>query len=123
MKKIRMGLIALVASCLCVGAASASTLRVVVVQTSDVAAYAKALQEGQALLTKKGSPAHIRAWVARYAGPEAGSVVVSVEYPDLAALAKDDALFASDAEVRAWLQSLGKIRKIVSDSIYEEAKP
>ena len=121
--KIRTGLIALVASFLCVGIANANTLRVVVVQTADLSAYVKSLQEGQALLTKKGSPAHIRAWVARYAGPEAGSVVVSVEYPNLATLAKDDALFEGDPEVRAWLQGLAKIRKIVSDSIYEEAKP
>ena len=48
---------------------------------------------------------------------------VSVEYPNLEALAKDTALMRSDADLRAWLEGLGKIRKIVSDSIYEEIKP
>jgi hypothetical protein len=117
-----MGLIALIASVLFVGAANASTLRVVVVQTSDVAAYMKGLQDGQALLKSKGSSGQIRAWIARYAGPESGSIVVSVEYPSLEALAKDDAMMRNDADLRAWLQGLAKIRKIVSDSIYEELK-
>jgi hypothetical protein len=30
---------------------------------------------------------------------------------------------ASDADLRAWLQSLDKLRKIVSDSIYSEVTP
>jgi hypothetical protein len=121
--KLKMSLIALVASVLFVGAAHATTARVVVVQTSDVAAYVKALQEGQALLKSKGSSAQIHAWVARYAGPEAGSIIVTVEYPSLEALAKDDAMMRNDADLRAWLERLAKIRKIVSDSIYEELKP
>jgi hypothetical protein len=84
---------------------------------------AQANEEGKALLKKKGSSAKIRAWLARYAGEASGSVVVSVEYPNLAALAKDEAMFSTDAELRAWLQGLGKIRKVMSDSIYEELKP
>jgi len=121
--KIRIGLIALIASLLCAGAANATTLRVVVVQTTDAAAYAKALEDGKALLKAKGSPAQLRAWVATYAGESTGTVVVSVEYPNLEALAKDYGLMRSDADLRAWLQGLAKIRKVVSDSIYEELKP
>ncbi len=121
--KIKIGLLALIAALLLVGTANADTGRVVVVQTADVAAYVKALEEGKALLKKKGSSAKIRAWLARYAGEATGSVVVSVEYANLEALAKDDAMFSTDAELRAWLQGLGKIRKVVSDSIYEELKP
>ena len=49
--------------------------------------------------------------------------MASVEYPSLEALARDDARMASDPELRAWLQSLAKLRKIVSDSIYEELVP
>jgi hypothetical protein len=101
-------------------AAQAATLRVLVVETSDAAAYVKAVEQGQALLKSKGSSGAIRVWMARFAGDDAGSIVVSVEYPSLEALAKDDAMMASDADVKAWLQSLDKIRKIVSDSIYTE---
>lgn len=107
--------------CLLGGAAAeAATLRVVVVQPTDVEAYVKAIEQGKALLKSKGSQGTIRVWRARYAGPEAGAVVVSIEFPNLEALAKDDAKMASDPEIKAWLQGLEKVRKVVSDSIYNE---
>lgn len=118
-----MGLIALIAAFLCAGIANANTLRVVVLQTADAAAYVKALEEGKAILKTKGSSGVIRAWQATYAGENTGMVVVSVEYPNLEALAKDYALMRNDADLRAWLAGLAKVRKIVSDSIYEELKP
>ena len=122
--KIRFGLLAIAATLLCSGMANAATMRVVVVETSDIAAYSKAvLTDGQALLKKKGSQGQLRMWVGTFAGPNAGSVIVSVEYPNLEALAKETALMRGDADLRAWLEGLGKIRKIVSDSIYEEVKP
>jgi hypothetical protein len=98
----------------------AAILRVVVVQTTDPAAYAKAIEQGKALLKAKGSPIVLRVWRARFAGSDAGAVVASAEYPNLEALAKDDARMATDAELRAWLQGLDKVRKIISDSVYEE---
>ncbi len=101
----------------------AATLRVVGVKTTDVAAYVKAIENGQTLLRSKGSPAVLRVWRAKYAGDKAGSIVVSVEYPDLGALAKDNVLMATDPEVKSWLQSLDKLRTVDSDSIYEELKP
>jgi hypothetical protein len=100
----------------------ATVLRVVVVQTEDPDAYTKSIQQGQELLTKAGSSGKIRVWRARFAGDEAGTVVVSVEYPDLAAIAADDKRMAENAEISAWLKSLDKLRKIVSDSIYTELK-
>lgn len=104
-------------------AAQAATLRVVVVETSDAAAYAKAIEHGQELLKAKGSQAILRVWKARFAGDQAGSVVVSAEFPNLEALAQDDARMKSDPELRSWLQGLDRLRKIVSDSIYEEQMP
>lgn len=118
--KIKLGLMGILTVLLFATAANATTLRVVVVQTTDAAAYVKALHDGQAMLKAKGSTGTIRAWIATYAGPETGAVIVSVEYPSLEALAKDAAMMRSDADLRAWLASLGKLRKIVSDSIYEE---
>ena len=103
--------------------AQAATMRILVVETSDAGAYAKALAQGEALLKSKGSQIEIRVWRARFAGADAGSVVISAEYPSLEALAKDEALMASDADLRSWLQSLDKLRKIVSDSIYSEVTP
>jgi len=121
--KLKMGLIGLAAALLFAGTANAATMRVVVVETSDVAAYVKALEEGKALLKKKGSPAALHVWYGRFAGPDVGHVAVTIEYPSLEALAKDDNMMRSDAELSAWLAGLNKIRKIVSDSIYEELKP
>jgi hypothetical protein len=121
--KLKFALLGCVATLLSLGVAEAATLRVLVVETPDVSAYVKSLQDGQALLKSKGSPGQIRAWVARYAGENAGKIIVSVEYPNIEALAKDDMLLRSDAQLRGWQQTLAKMRKIVSDSIYEELKP
>lgn len=104
-------------------AAQAVTLRVVKVESPDVTAYAKAIEQGQQLFKSKGSQVTLRVWKARFAGGEAGTVVVTAEYPSLEALAKDDALMKSDAALRSWLAGLDRVRKIVSDSIYEEQKP
>jgi hypothetical protein len=103
-------------------AAQATVLRVVNVQTDDVGAYVKELERGQALLKKMGATAILRVWRARYAGPEAGSVVVSIEYPDLVTFANEDKKVSADADYQAWLKGLQKIRKVVSDSLYEEMK-
>jgi hypothetical protein len=100
----------------------AATLRVVVVQTSDADGYVKELDKGRALFKKAGSPVVLRVWRAQYAGTDAGAVVVSAEYPDLAALARDNEKMGSDPELSAWLKGLDKFRKIVSDSIYQELK-
>jgi len=101
-------------------AAHASVMRVLVVETSDVDGYVRAIEQGKVLPKSKGSPVEIRVWRARFAGDQAGSIVVTAEFPDLEALARNDALEGSDPEVKAWLQGLGKMRKIVSDSIYTE---
>jgi len=121
--KLKTGLIGLAAALLFAGMANASTMRVIYVQAPDVGAYLKALEDGKVLLKQKGSPAQLHVWFARYAGSDAGSVMVTVEYPSLEALAKDDGMMRSDADLRAWLERVGKLRKIVSDSIYEEMKP
>src|SRR6185295_17615111 len=103
--------------------AEAGVLRVVVVEASDAAAYAKAIEQGKALMKAKGLPADIRVWRARFAGERAGSVVAAIEYASLEAFAKADAAMNTDPELKAWLAGLPKVRKIVSDSIYEEIKP
>jgi len=103
-------------------AAAAEVLRVVVVKAQDTAGYVKEIDRGRGLFKKAGSPAVLRVWRAQYAGTDTGAVVVSVEYPDLLALAKDNALMGTDPELRAWLAGLDKYRTIVSDSVYSELK-
>ena len=100
--------------------ANAAALRVVIVQADDVAAYTKALGEGQKILTGLGSTGKLRAWLARYAGPDSGAVAVAIEYADLETLAADEMKNSKDPAFQKWLKDLGKTRKILSDSIYVE---
>src|SRR5262245_16090914 len=115
--RIAFGLLLLLLSA---AAAHATTLRVVVVQTQDPAAYAKALEQLEATMKSKGQQVTIRVWRATYAGDETGSIVVSAEYPSLEALAKSNDMMTSDADLKVQMAALDKIRKIVSDSIYTE---
>jgi hypothetical protein len=47
---------------------------------------------------------------------------VALEYPDMATFAAEDAKAMADPEYRALLKGLDRLRKIVSDSLYEEIK-
>jgi len=97
-----------------------SVSRVVVVETADPAAYAAAIAEGQEILTRLGSESTIRVWVARFAGEGTGTVVSSIEWPNMAAMAVDDALMGGSDEMGAWIAGLAGTRTIVSDSLYQE---
>jgi hypothetical protein len=103
--------------------AQATVLRVVVVQTDDAVTYVKELERGKALLKRLGSSALLRVWRARFAGAETGTIVVSLEYPSMVVLAGDEAKALADPDYLAWLRGLDKLRKVVSDSTYDELKP
>jgi hypothetical protein len=123
MKSRLIAALALVAFLSMLGpAVQAEVLRVVVVKAQDTAGYVKEVERGRGLFKKAGSPVVLRVWRAQYAGTDAGAVVVSAEYPDLVALARDNDKMATDPDLRAWLAGLDKIRTIVSDSIYSELK-
>ena len=117
------GAFALTLVCACmtpVYADSDVVSRVVVVETEDVEAYVGALEKGKALLKKAGSTAKLRVWRARFAGEDAGTVVVTVEHANLQALVEEDDRLADNEEWSDWLASLDDIRTIRSDSLYEE---
>lgn len=107
---------------LAVGAESA-VMRIVVVETDNADAYVKEIERGAAIRKRLESPGEVRVWKAKLAGPNAGMVVVSIEYPSLSAYAKEDAKIAVDGEYQAWLKGLDKFRKVVSDSLFSELKP
>jgi hypothetical protein len=104
-------------------AADPVVLRVIVIETADVSAYVHEVTNLSALSKKAGAPVILRVWKARFAGPNTGTVVVSIEYPNLAALAKSDDLMRSNADLVGQMKKIAAIRKIVSDSIYEEQTP
>src|SRR5881394_2232364 len=101
-------------------AQKSTVLRVLVIKTDNVAGYVQELDKGQTLLKKLGVQEQLRVWQAKYAGPEAGSVVVSIEFPSMSALVDFETKSSASPEFRDWLKSLDKIRKIVSDSLYTE---
>ncbi len=101
-------------------AQKATVLRVVTVKTDDPAAYAQEIEKGRQIMKAIGIQATTRVWQARFAGPEAGIVVVSIEYPNMAAFADSYAKASASSEYMAWLKGLDKVRKIVSDSLYSE---
>jgi len=111
---------------LCLGISSAAfaqktaVQRVVVIKTDNVAAYVQLIEQGKEIQKKLGITITTRIWQATFAGPNAGTVVVTIEFPDLNALAQDDTKLNADSEYQAWLKDLGKVRTIVSDSIYKE---
>jgi hypothetical protein len=101
----------------------ATVLRVVMVQTDDTSAYVKELAKGEEILKRLGSAAILRVWRARFAGHDTGTIVVSIEYPSMVVLAQDEAKAFADPQYMSWLHGLDKIRKLVSDSTYDELKP
>lgn len=105
-------------------AQDAPVMRVIVVHTDNPSAYIKeVLETGRGHLKRLESSGNLRIWKAKYAGSDAGSVIVSIEYPSLTALAADDRKAAADPALGAWVRSLDKMRKIVSDSLYSESRP
>jgi len=95
-------------------------LRVLVVQTADVPGYVHEVESLQGLLKKAGQPATLRVWRATYAGPETGTIVVSIEAANLAAVAKLEEVLRSNPDLAAEMKKIGGMRKIVSDGLYEQ---
>jgi hypothetical protein len=60
---------------------------------------------------------------AHFVGSDAGAIVVSVEMPDLSTLAKVDELQRSNPEIAAVIAKIAGLRKIMSDSLYEDFRP
>ena len=97
-----------------------TVLRVVVVKTENPAAYAQEIEKGRQIMKSLGVQATTRVWQARFAGPEAGAVVVSIEYPSLDAFADGYKKTNASADYQVWIKGLDNVRKIVSDSLYTE---
>jgi hypothetical protein len=98
-----------------------STLRVVMVDTDDAAAYTAQLKEGRLLIQAIAPKMTIRTWRATFAGNSTGAIIVGIEYPgSLADFATAWEKVQADAGVAQWLAGLAGLRTIVSDSLYNE---
>jgi hypothetical protein len=104
-----------------VRAAETSTLRVVVVDTKDLKAYLATLGEVKRLTATVTPKMVVRAWQATYAGPDAGAVIVSVEYPgSMSKFATAWETMMANAQIAQKMAELGNLRRIVGDSLYQE---
>jgi hypothetical protein len=112
-------ILGLTASLSAIAAEAPAVMRVIVVQTADVSAYIHEVETLQGLLKKSGQAATLRVWRATFAGPDTGTIVVSVEAANLAALAKIDDMIRSSPEIAAEMKKINGMRKIVSDSVYD----
>ncbi len=98
-----------------------TTLRVVSVSTDDVGAYVSELREGKKIMAGIDSKMIMRAWHATFAGDQTGAVIVALEYPgSLASFATAWEKILADKKMASWLEGLGDLRTLVSDSLYRE---
>jgi hypothetical protein len=96
-----------------------TVMRVIVVKTDDVSAYMHELDKGKAIMKRLGITATLHVWRGTFAGADAGTVVVSQEYPSNQAFADGFVKSQADKEMSDWIKGLAKIRTIVSDSLYQ----
>ena len=101
-------------------AASTMWARVITVKTDNLSAYMAELDKGRAMLKRLGVSVQLRVWRAQYAGPQAGTLTITQEYPSWAAFADGQAKTMADPEFAKWLAGLDKVRTITSDSLYRE---
>ena len=103
---------------------ASTVLRVIAVQTPDIKTYRHEVETLQGEFKKEGLPVTLRVWRATYAGPDTGTIIVTVEVPDLATLANiEDAVLKPNSPLSATMKRIEAIRKITSDSLYEELSP
>jgi hypothetical protein len=103
---------------------ASTVLRVIAIQTSDIKTYRHEVDTLQGEFKKEGLPVTLRVWRATYAGPDTGTIIVTVEVPDLGTLAKiEDAVMKPNSALGATMKRIEAIRKIASDSLYEELSP
>lgn len=126
MGKIVLSILAVTGLALTSAAAlsASATLRVIAVQTNDIKAYRHEVETLQSEFKKEGLPVTLRVWRATYAGPDTGTIIVTVEVPDLATLAKiGEAVAKPNSALGATMKRIEAMRKIASDSLYEEISP
>jgi hypothetical protein len=101
-------------------AGSPVVLRVVTVKTDNAAAYVQEIDKARQIIKRLGLSVQTRVWRATYAGPNAGTVIVSQEYASLAAFADAMTKANADPEYSQLIKGLDRIRTVQSDSLYSE---
>ncbi len=100
-----------------------TVLHVIVVKVTEGGAdnYADTIaKKGMPIMERLSPDAEVRVWQATLAGDNVGTVVVTIEHSSLSAFAEAQEKADADSEWNEFIADLGKIREIVSDSLYRE---
>jgi hypothetical protein len=108
------------------GAAEAgSVIQVVTVEVKPgmLEQYRQELKKVRGVLTRLGSKATMRVWNTTAGGPNAGQLLVGLEYPDEATWAADSPKVQGDAEWQKIQAGLANVRTVVGNSIWRDVSP
>jgi hypothetical protein len=72
------------------------------------------------MIRKAGLDVRVRVWQATFAGTQSGAVAVTLEFASMLDVARYQELTRSNAEYAAELAKIVSMRKLVSDSLYQE---
>lgn len=93
------------------------------VKAGQMAAYLQAIKDFAAVQERLGIKATIRVFQTTLAGPDTGTTVVAIEYPNFAALADAQEKQAGDSDAQAFFEKIGGMRTVVSSSLLNEITP
>jgi hypothetical protein len=85
--------------------------------------YLQETQKLQGVLTRLGSRGTMRVWNTTAGGPDTGTILVAVEYPDMAAWAADSPRIQADAEWKKLVAGLATVRTLLGTSIWRDISP
>jgi len=80
-------------------------------------------KRANAITKQLNSPGKARYWISSWAGPEAGHVIVTIEFPSLVAMAQSEAQLNASPEFRQWMtEAQASGIKQLSQSIVTELR-
>jgi hypothetical protein len=108
-----------------VSAGQDTVLQVVAVEVEagKLDKYVESVSKFNGIAKRLGLEASLRIWEATMAGTNTGTVIVGVLFPNLAAFAEASVKLDADSEWQKLISDLDDIRKIVSNSLYQELTP
>ncbi len=85
--------------------------------------YLEGIKKAHAIFARIGSKANLRVWNTAIGGPDAGTTVAIVEFPDMASWAADTSKLAADPEWQQFQANAAENRTILDASLWREITP
>jgi hypothetical protein len=93
------------------------------VMPGKLEAYRAEVKKLRGVLERLGSSAVVRMWSTSVGGPDTGTVIVALEYPNRDAWAADAPKTQNDSEWQKILAGLDSLRKVESSSVWRDISP